>query len=828
MSFKRNALCGASLLMLFGGAAAAQEAPAPGAPADTVTVLDELVVTGERVARGNNVVTAERIQALSAAQNIVDAIKLVPGVVIRGGDAFNNDPWSYAINIRGFEVNLRNSKIGQTLDGVPLFNASYYLGGAPAQKFIMNESVDHIQVSQGTADVGSPSSAALGGTLAYFSRDPSAEAGGLIRATIGDFDSRRFFARYDFGTLFGNTRAYVAMSKLDTHLWPYGGSTPAGIEQFAVEGKSVSDLGPLTMTLYASYNDSDDDPIIEATRAFIDSTNFTVDGSSQFWSPTTPAAVNGVGGNENWADDWAAVRENTLVYAKFAFRANDSFRFDVTPYGQRNEGIGEWLPPYQEPRLVNTANPGALQQVLYAGSRIRTTLANPTGRAVLPYATGGVERVYTGLDGVVVRSSECWNADNTARTGANGLPVCAPAQSYRNSEYYHTRVGVVANGELTLGSHTIRGGVWYETLDRDFGRAWKPYLDIRLGPIALDTVYRRDFLQNFQTDLWKFFIADDWAVTDRLTVSAGLQHFLIDIEGTSIEDGNFDSSGRQISTTRLAVNSDSDQLLPSLGVVFDATDSLQLFAGYAKNFGAIGDWALEKTGTDLASLRPETSQNIEAGARFRGGPLRAAATAYRIKYDDAIVFLTDDYAAGVGGINYSAGTGGTYFNIDGGIESTGLEASVEFDLTEALTVYGAATFLNAEYTNDFRAANYGGTRATVKAGSSVAGTPDLILAGALDYTKGPFTGSLQVRHVGEAPGDAANTPGLFMPSYTLVDVSARYRLELDGDGRRSVDLGVAVNNLTDERYIGGMLDEFSQRYMVAAPRTASFTASLAF
>ena len=817
MSKLDKSLIGVSLFALLGGLAHAQELTLT---AETELDLDTVVVTGESVARGNNVITGDRIEDLPAAQNIIDVIKLVPGVQIRGGDSSNNDPWSYAINIRGFEVNLRNSKIGQTLDGVPLFNASYYLGGAPAQKFVMAESLSQIQVNQGTADVGSPSSAALGGTIAYETRDPSAETGGLIRATLGEYDSQRFFGRYDFGTVAGNTRAYVALSNLDSHLWPHGGSTPAAIEQFALEGKSVTDLGALNITLYGSHNESDDDPIIEATRAFIESTNYSVDGSTSVFNPNDAAA------NEYWADEWAAVRDNTLGYAKFDFDVNDNISFSVTPYAQRNEGIGEFLPPGSRPRFNATGGAGALIQVLNGGTEIRSTRTNAAGRSVLPYS-GTTERVYTSLDGVTVRSSECFNADNTPRL-SNGLTVCSSAQSYRNSEYYHKRIGAVTEGQLELGSHTLRGGIWYENLDRDFSRSWRNYIDIRQGPVATGPVYRRDFEQNFVTDLWKFHVADDWAVTDKLLISLGLQHYLVDIEGTSVEAGNFNSAGQQISTTQLAVNSDSNELLPSIGAVYDVNDSLQLFGGYSKNFGAIGDWALEKTGTDLTSLEPETSQNIEAGLRFDTSGLRAAATVYRNDYDNAIVFLTNDFAVGVPGINYAAGTGGTYFNIDGGLESTGVEGSVEVDVSEALTAYVAASFINSEYTTAFRAASYGGNPVIVPAGAKVSGTPDVILSGALDYQQGPFSGVVSVRHIGEAPGDAANTANLFVPAYTLVDASARYRLDLDGGDGRYIEFGVAVNNLTDEQYIGGILDEFTQRYVVGAPRSVSFTASLAF
>jgi hypothetical protein len=114
-----------------------------------------------------------------------------------------------------------------------------------------------------------------------------------------------------------------------------------------------------------------------------------------------------------------------MGYAKLDWKPSDKISMSFSPYFHSNEGVGEFLPPFQEPRFVNTANPGALQQVIIAGSRIRTTLADNQGRAVLPYASGGVERVYTDLAGAIVRSSTCFNADNTAKAGAD----CSSAQS---------------------------------------------------------------------------------------------------------------------------------------------------------------------------------------------------------------------------------------------------------------------------------------------------------------------------------------------------------------------------------------------------------------
>jgi iron complex outermembrane receptor protein len=821
MTFTKSALLASVgfLALASAGQAMAQNGIEP----EGSTQLDEIVVTGEAIARGNNVITDEQIDALPAGQNIVDAIKLVPGVSIRGSDALNNDPWTYAINIRGFEVNQRSSKVGQTLDGLPLFNASYYLGGSPAQKYVITESVDRIMVSQGTADVGSPAANALGGTLAYVTREPTAEAGGLARATFGDFDTRRFFGRYDFGTLFGNTRLYVAGVQLDAKLWPHGGATPAGIEQFSVEAKSVTDFGNLKMTVFANYNDSDDDPIIEASRSAINTRGLGVDASSSTFNPYSAAA------NENWADDWAAIRENAFAYVKFDWQASDILSFELSPYIQKNDGIGEFLPPGLQPRIVTVG--GQRRQVVFGNgaSRSRTaTFQNSAGNAVFNY-TGGIADSYIALDGTTVTSADCYNVDGSVRL-TNGLPTCAQGQSYRNSTYYHTRAGVVANARLDLGNHAVRAGVWYENLDRDFGRQWLRYQDIRTGPVIVaNSVYREDFEQTFVTDLYKFYIADDWSVTEELTVSLGLQHFLVDISGQTRDESRYAADGTFNGFLMSSVNSDSDELLPSIGVVYDFTDDLQVFGGYSRNFGAIGDWALEKTGTDFANLQPEVSDNLEIGARYSTPRIAAAATLFRTENDKAIVFLDETFASTTGGINYNVGTGGTYVNAPGGIRTTGLEASAQVRLTETFSAYAALTLLNSEYSATFNAANYGGSRRTqVTAGNKVPGTPDVLLAGSLNYENGPFTGSLTARYVGESEGDAQNRPELVVPSYTLIDLSATYRLPLGDDDLRYIEAQVAVNNVTDERYIGGILDEFNQRYTPGAPRTVYFTVSAGF
>jgi iron complex outermembrane receptor protein len=576
------------------------------------------------------------------------------------------------------------------------------------------------------------------------------------------------------------------------------------------------------MTLFASYNDSDDDPIIELSRANINRLGLDVDGSSATWNTLNNAP------NENWADDWAAVRENTFAYAKFNYDISDALSVEVAPYIQKNDGIGEFSPPGLQPRIVTNAS-GVREQVMFgnSGSRSRTaTYQNAAGNAVFNY-TGGVADTYRALDGSTVSSADCYNVDGTLKL-TNAAPTCAQGQSYRNSLYYHTRSGVVINGQYEVGNHKIRAGVWFETMDRDFGRAWLRYDDIRKGPIIVaGSTYRQDFEQNFKTDLIKLHIADDWTVNDRLTVSLGLQHFIIDISGTTKDESRYAANGTYNGPTSASVSSDSEDILPSIGAVYDVTDHLQVFGGYSRNFGAIGDWALEKTGTDFKNLEPEIAQNLEAGVRYTSSRIAAAATLFKTENDNAIIFLDETFASSTGGINYNVGTGGTYVNAPGGIETTGIEASARVKLTKELGAYLSLTSLNSEYSAAFNAANYGASRRTVvAAGNKVPGTPDILVGAALDYTKGPFKGAVTARYVGESEGDAQNRPELVVPSYTLVDVSGSYRMETANNGY--VEAQIAINNITNERYIGGILDEFNQRYTPGAPRSVHFTLSVGF
>ena len=801
---------------------AALATQAHAADAAAATMIEEVIVTGASVARGNTIVGAQQIETQSAAQNVIDAIKPVAGVSIRGADAYNADPWSYGISIRGFDVNLRSSKIGQTIDDMPAYNASYYLGGAPAQKYLQSENVSQIQVNQGTAGLSSASSSALGGTLAFYTRDPAREAGGQVALTVGDNELRRYAAVYDFGQV-GPVRGYVGAARLTACRWAYGCSDQSVIDETHFEGKFVAEFGEdLTITGFASYDDALDDPIIEDTRANLDNTN-RPDGSVPSFLPAR--VHDGDDPNQYWAHGWGAKRENTFTYLKLAWRPSAALSLEFAPYLHHQSGMGYFVPPYQQIAVDQTA-PGAFVRTQAGGaaagsSRYRAyygVLLNGRQRAVIPGLT------YTDTDGTVVASSRCYAAGtayaSNGKASYAGLnnTGCVPLQTFRTSLYGHDRYGFTAKADYELGAHQIEGGVWYERLDRDFGRAWRQIIDVTTGSATYYTNPQLiDFQQHFTTDQWKFFLQDKITLGD-LTLSGGVQMFLIDIEG--VKDA-WDAHGAPATGLKTSLNADSD-LLFSLGAVYRVSDQLEAFGTFSQNYGAVGDWALEKTGTDTDNLNSSVASNVDVGLRYRNGPLMASATAYYVRYKNAITFRTADYVdvSQGGGINYAAGTSGSYINAGDGVESYGLEASALYDVTPELGLYGALTLNSSTYLADFvgGTANAGADR-QVRKGNEVPAAPKTIVNLGVDYHRGPFAASLSANYQGKTAGDAMNTPALYLPARTLVDLSASYELPaLEG-----VSLQLNVSNLLDEDYIGGSLDEFTQRYMRGAPRTVSAT-----
>ncbi len=222
---------------------------------NTSAEMEEVLILGASTSYANNLVSDSMKNLESDMTSVLAVIDLVPGVLINEGDVFGSDDWSTTVSMRGFQLSLDEQQIGMTVDGVPNGNSNYG-GGSKANRFIDTPNLDTVEVSQGTADISSRSHEALGGTLNFTTQDPTEEARLRFSTIQGDHNAQKTYARYDTGTIFGNTRAWMSVSSMNTDAWI--DESGESIRDHAAV-KWISDFELFSMTGYIAYDDVEED-----------------------------------------------------------------------------------------------------------------------------------------------------------------------------------------------------------------------------------------------------------------------------------------------------------------------------------------------------------------------------------------------------------------------------------------------------------------------------------------------------------------------------------------------------------------------------------------
>lgn len=727
--------------------------------------VEVISVTGKRVAYANNVADESAKLQQASISNVMDLIDKLPGVNVGQGDAFGSDDYTTTVSMRGFVIDRADQQLGITIDGIPN-GGSAYAGGSKANRYLDSENTRLVEVGQGSGDISSASLDALGGTINFVSATPEEQQQARFDYSNGSFNARRYFARFDTGQLFGNTNAYVSLSDSYNNRWIGTGSNGYS-DRLHFEAKSVTQLENSRITARLSYDDAHEDNYdYRSLEQFKQNPKF--DGLTNIWTGDPEI-------DQNFAEAWSTLRENTLAYVKGEFNLNDDLQLELTPYLHLQEGRGDWLPPYQ----------------VYAtdaqGNRI--TQGN-----------GAKRQTYTYVD-------------------AQGRPILDPkadtskatrVSSYRHTHYDKDRFGFTANLQWTLDSHQIRTGVWFEQQQRNQSRDWHQVLDPKVYHYFNDAPYWVQFNDDYQNDVLKMYVQDKVQLGD-LQVTVGVQQYLVDVT----RDDQFNSANNG------KLNSDSD-LLPSLGLVYSLTNDIELFSGYSENFKAIPDTLLNTVGQDFNKLEPETAENLDLGIRYQGQSVNASATLYSIKFNNRITLLA--YQELDGAPDYLTELDGTFVNV-GGVKSKGLEANADWRLTDTFSLTTALTLNDSTYTE-----NVNGYRA----GDNVAAIPEKMLSMDLKYDQGNYRAGLGAKYTatyfGAAKRAVINNVAQWnrdeIPAHTLLNLYAGYRVDLaQGSAIQTLDLSFLLNNLTDKAYIAGGQEG---AYLLGAERTASFTLSLGF
>jgi iron complex outermembrane receptor protein len=209
-----------------------------------------VIVMGQGQSRQVQMLNDEALGLEAAGASALKAIDKLPGVTFQSADAFGAYEWSTSLSIRGFNQN----QLGFTLDGVPLGDMSYgNHNGLHNSRAITTENLGKVELAQGAGALGTASTSNLGGTLAFFSRDPSETLGGQLNVTGGSESMHRVFGRFETGAIsqLGGLRAYISAVDQKTDKWK-GGSEQ---KQRQYDAKAVMPLGEGSLTGFYTHSE---------------------------------------------------------------------------------------------------------------------------------------------------------------------------------------------------------------------------------------------------------------------------------------------------------------------------------------------------------------------------------------------------------------------------------------------------------------------------------------------------------------------------------------------------------------------------------------------
>lgn len=367
-----------------------------------------------------------------------------------------------------------------------------------------------------------------------------------------------------------------------------------------------------------------------------------------------------------------------------------------------------------------------------------------------------------------------------------------------DSHYNIEAVRISLAGSYDFGEATLTSLTSYQDRDMDrvvFGAA-SPEVqemfsqEIRLASNASDnralayvigayyehvdfTFSRPDFSLTTAQELTDLAVFGElvWPATDRLDLTVGARADRHEARATSRVPG-----------IDLAGEDDFSAVTPRVGLGFDATENIRLYAVYSTGFKPGGFTRIATPGIVSFSYEPEMVDNFEIGMRasLLDGMLRVSASAYSMSNEDFQLFIGTQP--------------NQYLQNVGEARSRGLDVVVEAQPTDRLLATLALAFNDAEFT----AYDNPLTPGLDLSGNRLPHAPRFRGQFGASYVfdlpsgLGTLTPSLHVTRVSQVHFDETNTVG--QAGFELYDV------DLAWQATETLTLAAYATNLTDETY----------------------------
>jgi iron complex outermembrane receptor protein len=639
------------LLALFGAAVAAAQGPSAEAPSAAtpqqpkITNTETIEVTASGEFRDEQEMQAPTLLEEAPGTSPIKSIAQLPSVNFEAADPYGSYEWAVRISVRGFNQN----QLGFTLDDIPLGDMSYgNWNGLHISRAITDENVGRIVLSQGTGALETASTSNLGGTLQFYSADPSDTRAVVVNQTFGSFNAYRTFARFESGLLPNHTKFYLTGAYQLTDKWR--GHGDIGQNYWQLNGKVVRYIGSGgVLSAFADVSDRREVDYQDDNKVWVQKLGYNWDNFGN-WAQSIQAAwaCDGVGtypapvNTLNLATDdpcdagyygGSGLRKDTIGGVSYKQALTSHLTFKLTGYGHHNDGRGLWFTPYL-PTYQN----------VYAPST--ATIISPI--------------------------------------------------SLRTSEYGINRAGFLTSLAYEDGRNKIEGGLWFEGEKWNLARRF--YATSATSP--LHSLY--DFPSNpfytqweyvFNSMVYDIHLQDVFKLNEKVALSAGFKTEETTTDGELSK--TFQSSPvfvpGQYAQGKLT---SGKPFLPQFGVNVKLDKNNEIFGDAAYNVrsyqpGGYGfgnsPWGTTQVAFNIlnSTLNPETSWTEEVGFRSSLKVASAQASYFHVNFSNRLLAFAN--GKGIQG-------NPSLLNNVGGVTTNGIDGAVTLRLGTQVTLYNGATW----------------------------------------------------------------------------------------------------------------------------------------
>jgi iron complex outermembrane receptor protein len=791
--------------------AAAQ--PAANASQPKITSSETVVVTAPGEFRDEQELQGPSLLEQMPGTSPIKSLAQLPSVNFQAADPYGSYEWAVRISVRGFNQN----QLGFTLDDIPLGDMSYgNWNGLHISRAITDENIGRVVLSQGTGALETASTSNLGGTIQFYSADPSDKRSVTLDQSFGSWSAYRTYARFESGLLPSHTKFYITGAYNLADKWR--GHGDIGQNYWQLNGKLVHYVGNSgVLSIFADVSDRREVDYQDVykdwnqklgynwdnygnwsqsvTAGYAVETAYAATGETTCGASGTSAAaygfpspVSGLNAYDEDACDAAyyggsGLRKDVLGGISYKQALTGHLTWKTTAYGHRNDGRGLWFTPYT-PTYDNYYSP--------------TELVSPI--------------------------------------------------SLRTSEYGISRGGFLTSLAYETGKNKLEGGFWFEGERWNLARRF--YGTSASSP--LHSLY--DFPTNpfytaweyvFNTTVYDVHLQDAYKVNDKLALSAGFktEETLTDGELSSAFKSSYTYSTLASGKYAQGSLTSGKPFLPQFGVNFKLDKHNEVFADASYNVrsyqpGGYGfgnsPWGTTQSGFNAlkTSTKPETSWTEEGGFRSTTQHYAAQASYFHVNFSNRLLA----FAQGSG----IAGNASILSNA-GGVTTNGVDGSVSIHITPELTLYNAITWNKSTY-DDNTGANGSciytdsttGTCDTLKGKINV-DTPEVLYKNSLEYHKAGFFGHIGSDYMSKRYDSYSNDESV--GGRFLADFNTGYnRAELGAF--RDLKAQFNVSNLLNAQFYGPIgtngfgytnpLTADNPTIQVGAPRTVSGTLSVRF